>query len=261
MKIRDLSSRLCALAAALFLVALCGCGPVGGAGSGTGSSSGEQPGGATAQDDAKPQDGSSAQDAQDSDLLVYVPQGATVGEWDKECLDRHGDATAFALTELNGWQLQTLMLEQGYVWSGQDLTWVKGDGSAALLVRAADDAILTDKEIAELGHGAEESVSYRMVTSRYSSARRAFAALAGDVLEVVDVAYDDDGVVAVCFGPSMRRVLVLVTEGDDVHVLSVFGEQALQAGVFDEVAGQELGESVDAAFESLTGRAPGSAAD
>lgn len=204
---------------------------------------------------AEPQDDASA-NAEAFEYDTYVPEGEPRINFARECHDRRGDVTAYAVAELNGWQLQTLLLEQGYVWSAQDLTWVKDDGSAALVVRAADGTYLDDRQIAKLGLGSEEAVSYRMVTSAYSSARRTFDALADNVLTCEDKELVDDGAVAVASGPSGHRMLLLVHKSNDVWVLSVFGEPAVEAGLLDEVCGQEVGTTVDEAFEALAGRAP-----
>ncbi len=217
----------------------------------------------TEQRDGSQTEVGSGQDAgsEGVDTNAYVPEGEVVEEWDEECLDRNGNVTAYAVSELSGWQLETLLLEQDYVWSGQDLTWLMQDGSGAVLVRGAADAILSDAQIAELGQGCTESVSYRIVSSSYPSTRRTFTALVAEVMVVEDVEFGEDGVVAVAYGPSMRRMLVLVTESNDVIVLSLFSEPSLAAGVLEEVVGQQLGTTVDAAFESLTGRLPGATDD
>lgn len=187
---------------------------------------------------------------------VYVPEGETLAAFDDACLDRHGDITVFALCEMRGWELETLLQQQGYVWSAQDLTWVKGDGSVALIVRGADQSYLADDQISTLSYGAEEGVSYRMVTSAYSTPRRAVNALVANVMTCEDVERTDESAVAVAYGPSMRRVLVFANRSNDVIVLSVFGEEALAAGLLDEIAGQELGSTIDEAFASLAGRTP-----
>ncbi len=191
-----------------------------------------------------------------SDYLTYVPEGESRTTWAKECTDRHGDATAYALSELKGWQLETLLLEQGYVWSAQDLTWLKGNGSAALLVRSSGASYLGDEQIAKLDHGALEAVAYRIVTSEYSNTRRAFDALAAKTMTVIDVEHADDATVAITSGPMGQRMLLVLNESNDVIVLTAFGEGALEAGLLDEMADRELGTTIDDAFLALAGRMP-----
>ena len=196
-----------------------------------------------------------------SDYLTYVPEGESRTTWAKECTDRHGDVTAYALSELKGWQLETLLLEQGYVWSAQDLTWIKGNGSAALLVRSSGASYLGDEQIAKLDHGALEAVAYRVVTSEYSNTKRAFDALAAKTLTTIDVEHADDTTVAITSGPMGQRMLLVLNESNDVIVLNGFGEGALAAGLLDEMAGRDIGTTIDVAFETLTGRVPANLLD
>lgn len=184
-----------------------------------------------------------------------------LGTWADECLDRRGDVTVYALAELKGGQLNALLQQQDYTWDERNQMWVKEDGSAALVVSGADGKPLASDAIGELDAGAAEgSVSYRIVTSGYSNAKKAFDALAKKVMECEDVEYADTSAVGVVSGPSQQRCLVFASRSHDVFTVTMMGEDAVAAGLFDQVSGQELGATIDEVFEALAGRAPGAKA-
>lgn len=184
---------------------------------------------------------------------------ASFDSWAEECTDRYGSATVYAVSELKGWQLETLLQQQEYEWDERNHLWLKSDGSAALAVHDAEGHALSDDAIAELGPGsAQKGVSYRLVTSRYASPKRAFNALASDVMTCEDSEFTVDGAVGIVSGPTMRRSLVFASMSDRTVVLTVVSEGAVKEGLFNRIADQKLGKSLDATFERLTGRKPGS---
>lgn len=175
--------------------------------------------------------------------------------WPDECLDRRRDVTAYAVAELTGEQLEMLLLQQDYAWSERNHMWVKQDGSAALVVNDANGEHLTSEQVVALGEGAAEaSTSYRIVTSGYSNAKKAFEELAGKLMEVEDAEITDDGAIGVVRGPSGRRCLVFVNESNDVYLVSVFSEPAVEAGLFDAQLGSTYGTTIESAFKALAGR-------
>lgn len=175
--------------------------------------------------------------------------------WADECLDRRGDVTAFAVAELTGEQLEALLLQQDYAWSERNRMWVKQDGSAALVVNDANGEHLTSEQVAALSEGAAEAAtSYRIVTSGYSNAKKAFEALAGKLMEVEDVEITDDGAIGVVHDLLGRRCLVFVNESNDVYLVSVFAEPAVEAGLFDAQLGSSYGTTIESAFKALAGR-------
>lgn len=178
--------------------------------------------------------------------------------WAPECLDQNGDVTLYAVSELKGWQLETLLQQQEYSWSTRNQLWVNANSSVAVVVRGADGEELTDDKISELDQGAGEgSASYRIVTSRYSTPQKAFDALVGKVMVCEDSEFAETSGVAVVYGPSKRRSLVFVSTSNEVVYLSFYGEDAVKAGFFNDEAGSKLGSSVAETFQTLTGRIPG----
>lgn len=178
-------------------------------------------------------------------------------DWPNECLDRHGDITVYAITELTGAQLNMLLEEQDYAWSERNQMWIKIDGSAAFTVCDGEGNLLGKEAIAELGTGATEAgVSYRLITSEYSSVKRAINNLARNVMTMEDVEYLDTSGIAVVSGPSLQRCLVFASRSNDVFTVSVYSEQAVAEGLFNREAGQDVGATIDEAFEALTARTP-----
>lgn len=184
---------------------------------------------------------------------------ASFAQWPDEAIDRHGDASAYAVAELKGWQLETLLQQQQYAWSERNQMWIKEDGSAAVVVQNARGETLSDDDIAKLEEGVSEAeVSYRIVTSKYSNVKRAFKGLASAVLTCDDSEIIDGAAIGVCTGPSGKRCLVIVGESNDTIVATVVGEEAVKSGLLETIAGKQVGTSIDSAFEAMTGRAIGS---
>lgn len=209
-----------------------------------------------AQGDASQKEGDNS-DAQETPVEEDESADEAI-DWPRECLDRHGDITVYALTELTGEQLSTLLEEQDYAWSERNQMWVKIDGSAALAVNDAEGKLLKKDEIAALGAGGvEASVSYRLVTSEYSSVKRAINNLARKIMACEDVEYLGTSGVAVVSGPSEQRCLVFASKNNEVFTVSVYSEPALAQGLFNSESGQELGTTVDEVFAALTARTPG----
>jgi hypothetical protein len=244
-------TRTCAsalLAGALTLAALSGC-----------STSQQQAsttdeGSATSQTEA----GQSQGEAEATEEKPFQDE-ASFAQWPDEAIDRHDDASAYAVAELKGWQLETLLQQQQYAWSERNQMWIKEDGSAAVVVLNAQGETLSDDDIAKLEEGVTEAeVSYRIVTSKYSSVKRAFKGLVRDVLTCEDSEIIDGAAIGVCTGPSGKRCLVIIGESNDTIVATVVGEEAVKAGLLETISGKQVGTTIDSAFEAMTGRSIGS---
>lgn len=196
------------------------------------------------------------------------------------CLDRNGDPTAYALWMLPGDYLDALLEGQGYVWSTRDLMWIKGDGSVALLVvDGAGDPVSRDEiqgscpAMISEGDNTFAQLGWRVVTSKFSTPKKAFEAVVSKACAASDVEYVDKGGVGLfqtVAVPAATEVtesseatedtvdsnLVFISTNNDTIVVSLFSKQAVENGVFTQVAGRDLGTSPEAAFEALAGRAP-----
>lgn len=203
-------------------------------------------------DSAAPSQASS----QPSDTSAEDVEQETI-EWADECTDRRGDATCYAVAELDGMQLESFLLSHGYVWSERNLMWVKEDGSSSFTVLDAEGVALTNIQVEELDAGAlTKDVSYRLVTSGYSSARRAFAALAGNIMPCDDSEIVDESGAAIVTSTTGNRLFVFVSTSNDTHVITVLSQDAVAEGLLNKIAGRELGTTVEEAFAALVGREP-----
>ena len=180
-------------------------------------------------DSAAPSQASS----QPSDTSAEDVEQETI-EWADECTDR-----------------------RGYVWSERNLMWVKEDGSSSFTVLDAEGVALTNIQVEELDAGAlTKDVSYRLVTSGYSSARRAFAALAGNIMPCDDSEIVDESGAAIVTSTTGNRLFVFVSTSNDTHVITVLSQDAVAEGLLNKIAGRELGTTVEEAFATLVGREP-----
>lgn len=235
---RVMAETFCAFALVGALLALGGCATPGGTGDAAGQ---EQSGGQIAE-----------AVADDVDQAV---EDIASQEFASECLDRRGDVSAFAVLTLDGPRLEVFLEQQGYAWNERNQLWAKDDGSSAVEALDATGNPLSREQMVQLGVGSvQPDASYRIVTSNYSSVKRAFNGVVGKVMTCDDVEFVDECAVGIAVCPDQTRCLAFATTSEDVHVVTLMGEQAVKAGLFDQLAGQELGTSIDEVFEALTGR-------
>ena len=186
--------------------------------------------------------------------------GETYGSWAAECMDKWNDPTVYAIAELKGWQLETLLQEKGYTWNHEDSCWF--DGKTAVTVYDETLTPLDDDAISKLDKGGvgASGVLYRITTPNYPVCSSAYQDMVSKVMVSEDVVYDDNLTVAigVCYGPSMRRYLVEIVNEDTGVSAFVFTEEAIKKGVITAIMGDDLGTSIDEVFKAITGRTPGS---
>jgi hypothetical protein len=172
-----------------------------------------------------------------------------------DCLDRAGDITVYAVSQLKGWQLELLLEEQHYEWGARNQLWLNDKGTVGLSVLDAQGEAISNDEVAELGVGAAlGKASYRIVTSSYASVQGALNALVAPGLTIVDSELTATSGVAVVRDAHDRVSLVLLHDENDAIVISFVSRRALRKGLLDTLAGRELGTTVGEVFERLAGR-------
>ncbi|MBQ9002065.1 MAG: hypothetical protein IJ087_09445, partial [Eggerthellaceae bacterium] len=178
---------------------------------------------------------------------------AAFDTWAAECTDKWNTPTGYAISELKGWQLETLLQQLGYRWNSSQSAWA--DGSTSLYVMDKNTQPLDDDEIAALDKGgAGTPVLFRIVTANYPAVKSAYSGLIGDVMVSEDSEFLDNMGFGIAYGPSMKRFLVYVTEqGSDIE-LYLFNEDAVAAGMFDRITGDSYGSTVKEAFNNVVGR-------
>lgn len=206
---------------------------------------------------------SATESAQESEAQSSTSESAGesggYGTWAKECTDKWNTPTVYAIMELKGWQLETMLQEMGYTWNKEDSCWF--DGNTTVTVYDQNFNPLSDQEIAKLDKGGTGSaVIYVINTHNYPHCKSAYTGLASGVMVSEDSEFTDDFAVGfgVVYGPSMKECLVELTNDEAGVSAIIFNGDSLKAGVFDRAAGGSYGSTPDEVFESLAGRAPAS---
>lgn len=172
-------------------------------------------------------------------------------EFAAECVDSHGNPTVYAFCELSGWQYQALLTQAGWTYNTEDLggAYLSPDSTGVVFFVDYQENPLTEEQIAKLDKcGGGQPVVLIQVVTGYNSIDDVMNGIFG--CAVVDSAQAESGYyVAVVHGPSMRNVLVAVQDtGDGTYAISIFTEEALQAGALGTSA------SIDEVWENETGR-------
>lgn len=200
----------------------------------------------------------------DQDATKSDDEPKELVEFARECTDGRGEPTCFATMDLAGKDLAVLLEQQGYNWSERERMWVKENGSAALAVFDAKAELVDSEGVKALGRGFKESGDcYKIISSGYRSANKAYYELATVVMDEVDSEVTDTSAIGVLANKEKKdeRCLVFVTQTNDVYVAYAFSESAVKEGLFDKVAGKEAGKSLEDVFKSVAGRALGSKGD
>ncbi len=178
--------------------------------------------------------------------------------WAEECMDSYNDPTVYAISELRGWQLETLLQQRGYTWHKDDLCWF--DGHTTVRVFDADLYPLDDEAIGQLDRGSSDQVVlYVINTPNYPTCSSAYEELVSNVMVSKDVVFDENFTASfgVAYGPSMRELLVEMVTDDAGLSVFVFPKAAIEAGLFDVASEGEYGSTPSEVFESMSGHWPG----
>lgn len=182
------------------------------------------------------------------------PSSEGTGAYDFEdtCIDEHGNITLYALTELKGWELATLLDQQGYVWNEDIRTWMRpDDGASYAALKKSGEYTIDDYNAANEKGGGILAFGFSNVAGYKDSQ----AALAGNAQCVVEDSYfvGDDGV-AVIYGPSMKEYLVIISKSSEsTHQFMVVSQEAISSGYLDGVIGEAVGGTLQDVWTNLTG--------
>ena len=174
-----------------------------------------------------------------------------------DMLDSKGNPTLYTIMEGDGSDIVSTIEGVGFEWEQSNIWWVSSDGNDAFYVCGPADYEYSRSEISDLdvnGEG-DPCVFVIVVDDRdYASGEDAFEKLCN--VEVLDTEWlDSDLGLAVVQSPSGTMDFVLVNYNDEIglYVLSIFNEEAAQAGVVDEYIDCGSG-SVAECWEEFTGR-------
>lgn len=188
--------------------------------------------------------------------------GDKYDSWATECTDSKGNPTAYSISELKGWQLETLCQEKGLTWDKSAKAWVT-DGYK-LQAFDADRTPLTDEQIAKVDRlGTESNVMYQIETTDYKDLKDAFSNLVSKVVVVEDSDLENQCVASI-YGPSMKSLFVFGYERNGIVKLQFFSDPDIQAGMFDKfgdaknvATGGTYGSNISEVFKHFTNRYPG----
>ena len=170
-----------------------------------------------------------------------------------ECTDEHGNVTLYSLTELKGWQLETLLDQQGYKWNESDLAWVRQEDGAQFSAYKQTGTYTqqTYDEMNEKG-GAIVAIGFNIVAG-YKDAE---AALKGNAKCVVEDSYFNNGEgIAIFYGPSMKEYLAIISPySESTTQFMIFSKEAVGSGMLDQAMGEQVGGSFQEVWKAVTGQ-------
>ena len=178
---------------------------------------------------------------------------ATSFDFVDECADEHGNITLYALTELKGWQVATLLDQLGYEWSDEKTSWVRKSDSAEFTAYKETGFYTLDtyNEMNQKG-GAIAAIGYNVVAG-YDNPSDALSGIAKCVVE--DSFFDGGNGVAVFYGPSMEEYFAIISQlPDDTVRFTIFSKPAVATGMLDQQMGTQVGDAFDDAWKYFTGK-------
>ena len=170
-----------------------------------------------------------------------------------DCIDEHGNVTLYALTELKGWQLETLLDQQGYAWDDDKYTWLRPEDGASFSAYKQTGFYTqeTYNEMNEKG-GAIVAMGFQVVAG-YKDPQ---AALSGNAKCVIEDSYFNgtDGI-AIFYGPSMKEYLAIISaNSESTAQFIIFSQEAVASGLADEALGTQVGGSFQEVWKNATGQ-------
>ena len=151
-----------------------------------------------------------ADEADAEDKGTATSQGKTSYKMEADYLDKYGNATVLAFTELNGWEFNSMIRDHGYIIL-DSYAWTRGNtGSLAFLDQTGSVVgPYTMKKLDKAGVGKKPAFMMSMVGD-YKSAKACLDGMAPMVHDKAATNKTDDFAVGVVYGPSMKRVAVMV---------------------------------------------------
>lgn len=175
-----------------------------------------------------------------------------VAAFDPACLDAAGNPTLYALFELSGSQLQSLLKADGFGWYEEITAWMRANNTIFEMVDRSGSVSRSDIDTYAVGAAGAPVVMVLSVEG-YATPAAALDGLGANVS--IGRRYEDDGAMfAVVSGSNGDQHLVLVTDtGNGEQTVLVYGEAAIKDGLFQSTIGIDVGSSIDEAWDIITG--------
>ena len=169
-----------------------------------------------------------------------------------ECTDEHGNISLYALTELKGWQVATLLDQQEYTWELESAdTWTRTYDGAAFRAMNKDGNFTLDTYNEMNGKGGcLMGIAYSVVAG-YPDSK---AALTGNSRCVVEDSYfrEDGTGIAIFYGPSMKEYLTIISPyTESTALFTIFSQEAVGSGMVDSILNIETGGSFQALWDKF----------
>ena len=173
-------------------------------------------------------------------------------------IDSIGNLTVLAVEEMAGEDICAMLDSQGWQWDEDNLLYVRGT-SASFFIYGPDDYEFTLPDIQGLSANGGEFPTLFIISvdsADYTSTSDAFSALTPLVVEDI-VWLDDNSCVALVYGPSMTKDLVLCTLADSNSFIYfyVFNDAACKQGMVNDFLDSEAGYSPDEIFDAFSSAA------
>lgn len=153
--------------------------------------------------------------------------------------------TLYALTELTGSELQSMLEYYGFVWDDDGETWTASDGSMFFVENTSGE--LGKDQIAALPKGAAgQPVVMLLVVEGYDTAQKAFAETTSGVQVDAQAGIDDVYFGIVRNSDSARYLVAVADTGrENEQSILVFTEASVSSNLFSELVGADTGSSID----------------
>lgn len=159
----------------------------------------------------------------------------------------------YALTELKGWQVATLLDQQGYEFNEKDGMWIRQeDGATFSAIKQTGVYTIDDYNAMNEKGGAIAAIGLSSVAG-YKDPQAALEGNAQCVIE--DSFFDGDNGVAIFYGPSMKEYLVLINKyTESTALFMIFSKEAVGSGMADEYLGTHVGGTFEEVWKAVTGK-------
>lgn len=258
------------IVAAIAVIAVIVVGALGSTGPAPGSSSAAQGENSASSADAASESSSSASSPSPSSAqnsgsgastaASSASSAAVAAAFDPACLDPQGNVTLYALVELDGSELQTLLSANDFAWSDDASVWISKQGGMLCAVNGGGN--LSQRDIDKLGVGAAESpIVYLLTVKGPATPTDALASAAANVV-IVDEFDDGDALFAIVTGSTGWQYLAVVTStGDNEQAILLYTEQAIAQGLFRDTVGTDAGTTIPEVWKTITGKTTAAATE
>lgn len=183
-----------------------------------------------------------------------------LGNADADAFDESGNPTLYAVSELSGDRLCTLLEDAGWEWNEERLVFVSPDGNAAFSAYGPENHDYTCDEIRGMqAFGGDEPVVYHLavVSGSYPTAADELEALVTGPVEVDEVKWLNEEQTSCAVAFQGACISLFPSEESGTYLLVVLNRAALERGLLGEEEGSPDGSTLDEIWRNRFGHIPG----